>query len=241
MSKITKERFNEILREEIARERNKQKELNEIFGLGDLGSGILGSIGGGEGVFGGAIKQKIASSILKSFGMTDGPAVEVFSQIIEQFTLEELKMIWKGGVEQCPLATRKIFQALCEIMGKELYKKVLSASSDIPGLGAITGWLGGGGLLNQVGFGLTSEFIENQLSDANTPIGGWMHANVLPPLEIKVCKVITDFQTKSMTDIALGREGDAPAAASGDAPSDATLTPTTTAPLAAPAVPATSI
>jgi hypothetical protein len=67
-----------------------------------------------------------------------------------------------------------------------------------------------------------------------------MHANVLPPLEKKVCEVITDFQTKSMVDIALGREGDTPAAA-GDAPSAATLTPTTTEPLVAPAVPATSI
>lgn len=210
MSKISNERFNEILREEIARERNKQKELNEIFGLGGVLGGFADSIASGDGMIGGAIKQKIAASILKSFGLSDPAAVEVFSQIIQQFTLDDLKTIWKGGAEQCPFATEKIFMGLCQVLGSQVHEKIINATNELPVIGIFSTWLGGGGVLNRATSALTSERLQIEFSDPNTPIGGWMHANVLPPLESRVCEVITDFQNKSMTDIALGREGSTP-------------------------------
>jgi hypothetical protein len=85
----------------------------------------------------------------------------------------------------------------------------MRAGDDIPVIGMFTSWLGAGGILNRATNALSSEFIQDQLSEADTPIGGWMHANVLPPLTTKVCEVIASFQSKSMSDIALGRDGDA--------------------------------
>lgn len=213
MSKISNERFNEILREEIARERKELQELNELFGAGSFLSGLTGSIMSGDGLFGGAIKQKIADSILKSMGVSDPNARLLFAEIIEQLSLEEMKEIWKGGPEACPTATDTIFRALCEVLGRKIHDKVLNASSEIPVIGVFSSWLGGGGLLNRATSALTAEFISNQLSDESTPIGGWMHSNVKPPLETKICAVIADFQSKSMVDIALGREGSAAGAA----------------------------
>jgi hypothetical protein len=209
MSTISKERFNEILREEITRERAELQELNEWFG-GDLASGFLDKISRGEGIIGGAIKQKIAASILASFGMADGAARHLLSQVIQQLTLDDMKRIWKGGVEECDFATEKIFAALCQFLGAEIHEKIVSGVSDIPGIGALAGWLGGGGLINKALFGLSSEAIQIQLSSADTQVGGWMHANVLPPLTKKVCEVLKSFQSKSALDIALGRDGDVP-------------------------------
>lgn len=221
MSKITKERLNEILREEIARERNEQKELHELLGFNvPVIDGMIDSIGSGDGIFGGAIKQKIAASFLKSVGMTDPSAISIFSQIMEQFTLTDLKTIWKGGAEQCPLATRKIFQGLCEVLGEKLHEKVMRSGDEIPVIGILTTFMGGSGIISRATNALSSEFIQGQLSDSNTQIGGWMHANVLPPLTEKVCTIITDFQSKSMADIALGREGTVAAAAVGGADVD---------------------
>jgi len=220
MSKITKERLNEILREEIARERNEQIAINELFGLGSFGSGFIDSISSGDGIFGGAIKEKILASLLKSMGMTDQSAINVFSQILQQFTLTDLKSIWQGGAEQCPLATEKIFQGLCQVLGKEIHDKLVSATSEVPVIGVFSTWLGGGGLLNRATSALSSETIQIQLSSPDTQVGGWMHANILPPLTEKVCSVITEFQSKSMVDIALGREGTVAAAAVGGADVD---------------------
>lgn len=214
MSKISNERFNEILREEIARERKELQELNEVFGAGSFLSGLTGSIMSGDGLFGGAIKQKIADSILKSMGVSDPNTRLLFAEIIEQLSLEDMKTIWKGGPEACPMATDRIFRALCEILGVKIHNKILAASSEIPVIGAFSSWLGGDGLLNRATSALTKEKISNMLSgDEPGPIGDWMHSNVKPPLEEKLCEVIADFQSKSMLDIALGREGSAAGAA----------------------------
>ena len=206
MSTISKERFNEILREEIVREREEQKVLNEFFGMGDFASGVMGTIGRGEGIFGGAIKQKIADLILIKLDVKDPNVRLILSEIIEQLTVADIKQIYQGGADQCDFATEKIFKALCETAGRKLYELGLNALSDIPEIGAIAGWLGGGGALNQAAFGLTAEAIEEQLSDPNTAIGGWMHANVLPPLREKVCKIVEDVQGAGIKDIALGKE-----------------------------------
>ena len=213
MSKISNERFNEILREEIARERKELQELNELFGAGSFLGGLGDSIMSGDNFIGGAIKQKIADSILKSMGVSDPGARLLFSEIIEQLSLEEMKEIWKGGPEACPMATNIIFMALCEILGRKIHDKILSASSEIPVIGVFSSWLGGGGLLNRAAGALTAEIISDQLSSQDTQIGGWMHSNVKPPLEEKLCAVIADFQSKSMVDIALGRDGSAGATA----------------------------
>ena len=61
---------------------------------------------------------------------------------------------------------------------------------------------------------MTSEAIENQLSDPNTVAGEWMHVNVLPPLREKICTLLTDIKGADIKDLVLGKLSSAAAAAS---------------------------
>jgi len=211
MSTISKERFNEILREEIVREREEQKELNEFFGLDDLKNAAIEKT---SGMFTGATKQKIADMILFKLGVLDPNARMILSQVIEQLSLNDMKVILKGGPERCDVATEIIFRALCEVLGRKLFEVSRDALTDVPEIGGAIKWLGGSGTLNQAVFGLTSEAIENQLSDPNTVAGEWMHVNVLPRLREKICTLLTDTKGVNIKDLALGKLSSAGAAAS---------------------------
>ena len=210
---MSRERFNEILREEIVREREEQKELNEFFGLnlGDLKNAAVEKI---SDVVSDGSKQRIADMILFKLGVLDPNVRDLLSQVIEQISVSDIRVILKGGPEQCDVATRIIFRALCEVIGGKLFEESRDMLTDVPEIGGAMEWLGNPGALNRTLSGLTSEAIENQLSDPDTVLGEWMHVNVLPHLREKICTLLTDIKGADIKDLVLGKLSSAAAAAS---------------------------